>query len=290
MTSPTVSRVVGKLRRGVVRVPVVRQLDELRYQARRGRHSDAIGPLEAGGHSVLDGLRANGLVRHRFSEELPDPAKAQATRFVERLRAVDRPSVTGTSARIGPDEQLDDPTLYLWGLSEAHLAVAEHYFGLPVRYLGLEVKREFANGEVGDVRQFHLDIEDRRMMKMIVYLSDVTPSCGPFEYLDRADTEAAVDGLSYWSGFVADGRMAAVIPRTRWQSLLGPTYSGVYVDTCRLFHRATPPSTTDRYSMTFSYCSTTPFQVFPEFLQVAERVAGLADQMSRRQRQAVGVR
>ena len=104
-----------------------------------------------------------------------------------------------------------------------------------------------------------------------------------------ADTTTATTALKYWSGFVTDEDMATVVPRSSWRQATGPRLTAIYVDTCRLFHRAMPPTTTKRYSMTFSYSTTTPFQVFPEFLQARDSVAALAERMTPRQRLAAGI-
>ena len=79
--------------------------------------------------------------------------------------------------------------------------------------------------------------------------------------------------LKYRSGSSTDDEMGTTVPRQDWCQAIGPRLTGIFVDTCRLFHRATPPDITDRYSMTYSYSTTTPFQVFPEFLQARDTVA-----------------
>ena len=77
-----------------------------------------------------------------------------------------------------------------WGLSDHLLDLAECHIGLPVRYLGMEVKRELVQSAAGRnhevVRRWHLDHEDRRILKVIVYLSDVDAGAGPFGYIHQA--------------------------------------------------------------------------------------------------------
>ena len=72
--------------------------------------------------------------------------------------------------------------------------------GGPVRYLGVNVQRRFADGQCVGVRKWHMDIEDRNTMKIIVYLSDVDLGSGPFEYLSRDATKRAVKAMRDSSG------------------------------------------------------------------------------------------
>jgi hypothetical protein len=59
------------------------------------------------------------------------------------------------------------------------------------------------------------------------------------------------------------------------------------MDSCRVFHRVQPPATADRYSMTFSYVSVNPYQVFPEYLVSRSALARLSEHFTPRQRSAL---
>ena len=124
------------------------------------------------------------------------------------------------------------------------------------------------------------------MLKLITYLSDVDDGAGPFGYLDRNASDRVVRNLQYWSGFISDAQLETVLPRDRWRAATGPALCTTFVDTCRLLHRATPPRATDRYSVTFSYCSQQPFQRFEELLPTADQVARLTEGMTERQQRA----
>ena len=55
---------------------------------------------------------------------------------------------------------------------------------------GVSVKREIANGLMeGPARVFHRDPEDERVLKIIVYLSDVDEGAGPFQCLDAVGSD-----------------------------------------------------------------------------------------------------
>ncbi len=277
------TRARGKAKRVLLRTPVVKQVADTRYFAALGRHAGQLPWLDETRFSVLKDLRQDWLARRDGRSFIPKEVLDIADDFVARLG---KDTSDKSCVRISPQELASDPALYKWGMCDENLDLAECYIGLPVNFLGVEVKRERPDGRALDVRQWHIDVEDRRMMKIITYLSDVDPTCGPFNYLDRPLTRRAVSNLGYWSGFVPDAQMSPAVPSSEWLQALGPRLSTVFVDTCRLFHRAMPPSQVDRYSMTFSFASTTPHQVFPEFMANRETMRQIRDQLTPRQRRA----
>ena len=105
--------------------------------------------------------------------------------------------------------------------------------GGPVRYLGVYVRREFADGRCLGERKWHIDIEDRHTLKVIVYLSDVDDGSGPFEHLDRSATRRAESALRYSSGLVDDDRLARVVERDEWQRVTGPRFTAACWQTRR---------------------------------------------------------
>lgn len=277
------TRARGKAKRMLLRAPGFKQVADTRYFAQLGRHAGSLPWLSSDRFSVLEDLRKDWLAKRDGTPFLTPEVLNVADDFVDRLK---NDKSEKSCVRISPKELVADPALYKWGLTDENLDLAESYIGLPVHYLGVEVKRERPDGVASDVRQWHIDVEDRRMMKIITYLSDVDPTCGPFNYNDRSRTRRAVEQLGYASGFVPDARMKTAVQESEWLQALGPRLTTVFVDTCRLFHRAMPPSHVDRYSMTFSFSSTTPYQVFPEFMQNRETMLSLRDQLTPRQRRA----
>ena len=277
------TRARGKAKRVILRAPLVKQVADTQYFAALGRHSAQLPWLDHDRFSVLNDLRQHWLAKRDGTPFISADVLAVANDFVERLK---NEKSDKSCVRISPAELAADPALFKWGMTDENLDLAESYIGLPVHFLGVEVKRERPDGRALDVRQWHIDVEDRRMMKIITYLSDVDETCGPFNYLDRPRTKRAIAGMGYSSGFVPDAKMGPAVPEGEWLQALGPRLTTVFVDTCRLFHRAKPPTKTDRYSMTFSYSSTTPYQVFPEFMQNRKTMMTLREQLTPRQRRA----
>lgn len=232
--------VSGRAKCALLRAPLVGQLSEARYRAElaeRASRLPRIGPDTA---DFVDRLRRDCIVEADLKAKLPDEVIEAGCRFVTALKDSAAPD------RVSPDEIAADRALFRWGLAHENLDLAEHYIGRQVRYLGVEVKRERVDGPATEARQWHMDVEDRRVLKVIVYLSDVDDGCGPFEYIDKNLSERAARRLRYRSGLVADTVMENVLPKEMWRRVIGPTLTAVYVDSANVFHRASPPTTTDR--------------------------------------------
>jgi hypothetical protein len=179
------------------------------------------------------------------------------------------------------------PEVYLWGVNERLLNLVENYIGLPIRYHGVDLRREVADGKPNDVRQWHIDAEDHRMFKVILYLNDVEEGGGPFEYVPREQTLQAAKALHYGSGFVADDALARVLPRVEWKQAIAKAFSAVFADTCRVFHRAQAPTKRDRYSITYSWTSTTPVKAYPSMPIPPETYRFVSGRINERQRAVI---
>jgi hypothetical protein len=201
-------------------------------------------------------LRANGVAqRHLGYFGAPyERMVVAADRLCAELAAQ---PVEGIHFRDVPDDErlLADSEPYLFALSEPLLDLAERYMGLPVRHFGVAVKREIANGELVGTRHFHTDPEDENVLKIIVYLNDVDAGTGPFQCLSAPDSAKV--------GRARGAELERIVPPSNWVTCLGPRLTANICDTARCLHRASPPLTTDRYSITFSYLSERPYLLWP---------------------------
>ena len=282
-----VARARGKTKRMVLRAPVVKQWSDMSYHARQLRHSENLPWLAPDRFDLLQELRSNGLASRDATALLSDSVVASAGRLVSFLR---QQRSSASTMKFSPEDLAADMALYKWGLNTENLHLVENYLCLPVRYIGVEVKRESADGVVTGARQWHLDLnEDRRMLRIVIYLTDVDAHSGPFEYLDPRRTSSAAKALRYWKGFVSDATMSDVVPESDWHRVTGPALTATFVDTCRVFHRARAPRTTDRYSMTFTYCSDKPHQRRPATRLPRAMRAQLAAELNEYQRRAAQI-
>ena len=276
-----------KIKRELLRAPIVRPWSEYRYHARLGRHAENLPWLTSDRFDVFAELRDHGIAIRDATTTIPAAVLEVADRFVDRLRETTqkKPLEIELPRDMAADSAPYEWGPYEWGLADENLDLAEHYIGLPVYYLGVAVRREQVDVDY-KTRRWHMDVDDRRMLKIIVYLNDVSDGGGPFEYLNRNASDHAARILKYSSGFVSDAAMARVVPAADWVQVTGPRLTAIFVDPRRFFHRAQPPTKADRYSLTFTYTSTTPFQTFPGSMLSSAALAGLSNELTPRQRRA----
>lgn len=277
------------VRRAAMQTSLISHVSDRRYDARRASHAHNVPDVSDQLRTVLDELSDAGVAVR--SADLPADVVASADRLIELLRkkTVPEPCVKAT-----PRELALDPTLFAWGLSEHLLDLAECHIGLPVRYLGAEVKRETVGTAAGRphevVRRWHLDHEDRRILKVIVYLSDVHAGAGPFGYVHQGKNDAILASTKGRNvGGVPDDEMLTVVPRDAWGQVTGPRMTSIYVDTGQVFHRVFPPSDSERYSVTFAYSSTSPYYTYSRLMLPRPALDQLRERLSQRQWDALCV-
>jgi hypothetical protein len=157
---------------------------------------------------------------------------------------------------------LQTPQLYLWGLQPQLLALIENYLQIPPAYHGIYLRRDMNNRLETKTRRWHIDMEDHRILKVIIYLNDVDETTGPFQYLDRQATQVIQQRLNYRSGYLKSQAVARVVPSDQWHSCVGKAGTVTLVDTARLIHRGKVPTTGDRYTLFYDYTSRQPKQPY----------------------------
>jgi hypothetical protein len=281
----TVGRALNRLKREVLRLPGFRVVRGYEYGQALERHSTRLPKLDPRELPILESLRRKGAtVVDIESLGLPETPGffASLYKLVPELEAA-KPVGADNSPRISAKRIMDFPEIYLWGLNERLLNLVENYVGLPIRYHGVDVRREIADGKPNDVRQFHIDTEDHRMFRAVLYLNDVDVGEGPFEFIDRETSVEAARKLHYGSGFVSDQAMERVVPRSAWTQATAKAKCGAFADTCRVFHRAQAPRTKDRFSATITWMSTTPIKTYPSVPLSDSLYSFLSSRISERQ-------
>src|SRR5262245_41377331 len=126
------------------------------------------------------------------------------------------------------------------------LDVANAYFGMFTRLLYYNVWHNLpTQSEARESQLWHRDPEDRRILKLFVYLSDVDDGSGPLSYalgthgLGMVKTVPESRLLKEGSTFVRrsdDTQMSAALPREKWTTAVGRKGTMVFVDT-RGYHK-----------------------------------------------------
>jgi hypothetical protein len=159
------------LKREVLRLPPLRRLWDRAYDVQLQQHASSLPRLTEQDAQLVDTLRHEGALLVDF-ESLGIPG---TTRLLVAGRSL-MPELVNYSwsgdstASMPPEQLIAHPAIYRFGLEERLLDIAESYIGLPPMYLGVEFKRERADRRAIDVGQWDRDVEDPRMLKIIIYM------------------------------------------------------------------------------------------------------------------------
>lgn len=283
-----IKRIPKKLKREFLRIPPIKTLSEQAYQKSLAQHRNNLPSISSDDSPVLDSLQQEGVfVTSLDSLAIPatDLFKQAAQEILSDLQSL---PTNSKSVVVIPDAQIADyPDLILWGVEERLLNIIENYIGMPVRYYGAGVRRELANGKTMDVRQWHRDIDDRRMLKIIIYLNDVDIAGAPFEYIPQSLTLSASEKIKYSSGFIGDQKMQAIVSSSEWKTCTGNYGTVIFAGTSHVFHRAKTPVGSDRFSITYAYTSINPVAPLASRLEstmTQNQWQAIADRLNARQR------
>jgi hypothetical protein len=155
--------------------------------------------------------------------------------------------------------------LFQWGLHPCLLKIVEGYLGLPPAYDGPKVAYTPADGRQAGTRLWHRDREDRRMMKIAIYLTDVPDSGGPLQCLKREVYDAPLNrdfNYPVLTHAQLEHKLGRPISDDDIISCTGPAGTVVFMDTARLYHRGKPALDTDRRAIFHSYFSRNPRHSF----------------------------
>jgi hypothetical protein len=126
------------------------------------------------------------------------------------------------------------------------LAIANHYFGMLTKLTYYNLWHNFPmNEEPKESQLWHRDPEDRYILKVFVYLTDVGEGAGPLSYAPgthcggnvriKPDSIRVKEGNTYVHR-INDSQMAAAIAKERWITAVGLKGTVVFVDT-RGYHK-----------------------------------------------------
>jgi hypothetical protein len=216
---------------------------------------------------ILGDLRTEGVHVSTIDKLLPQSAPAlhrslQLALNLLRETPLKEPSRVwrrgSASNDLRADVMLDMvPELYLLGLDAGLLGLVQQYLRLPVAYHGAVVRHSLVDGVGAGPRLWHQDEEDFHVLRMVVYLNDVTVGGGPFEYIPRSL------GISYkrFAGVedeLTNDRMRQVVPVERWKRIYGAAGTVVLADTAQVFHHESLQTERDRAVIMIGYSSRRP--------------------------------
>lgn len=147
------------------------------------------------------------------------------------------------------------PIIYKFGLDNQILDLVENYLGLPPMFVGASLRIDRYAKNISSTRKWHVDPNDHKYLKLIIYLNDVDEHGGPFEWaeLKTPDVMAAIRGRKS----VTAHELKEHCPQAQLSSMLGPAGTIGFVDTARVYHRGKVPQAS-RYTLFYSFASQRP--------------------------------
>ncbi|MBH8571939.1 phytanoyl-CoA dioxygenase family protein [Nostocaceae cyanobacterium CENA369] len=159
----------------------------------------------------------------------------------------------------------DLPEFATWGNEKRLLDIVENYIGLPVAFQGVHLRKDFSNQHQFGTLLWHKDSEDRKMVKVIIYLTDVEEKHGPFEYIPLSLTSFPalnsyrIDYKLWQSGYLGinDAQLKEIIPASAWKSCPGKAGTVIITDPRTALHHGTLRSQ-ERSALFFVYTANPP--------------------------------
>jgi hypothetical protein len=240
--------------------PVASRMEESYERAKR-LHKPHLPPLRDPDARIVEDLRTSGVSitsLEAMGLEGVEALLADAHALVARYSRWTR-SFQATGADIVAHDKI-----IRWGLSDRLLDIAENYLGVPVGYDGINAFFTKADGIETGTRRWHRDAEDRRMLKIALYLNDVDEDGGPLQVLRQSpDRCRMVRGkFPTLRQEQLEKALGDFDPERDVVTCTGKAGTMVFADTAAFYHRGKPASARDRCAIYFNYMNRVPLRPF----------------------------
>lgn len=237
---------------------------DLDYRVALWKHAKKLPTLEAGDRIIVNALKNDGIYITNLAE-LGLSSTAQLLNAAHSLLPSMGTANYSNSVQNPPEIYIvtDLPSFYDWGNEPRLLNIIQNYIGLPVAYHGVHLRKDFENVDQFATLLWHRDIEDRRVLKIIVYLNDVEEKHGPFEYVPLSYTSKfqlnnyRIRRQIHKSAGMNDEKLNQIVPKSAWKSCPGAAGTVILADTRRLLHHGTL-RTEERSTLFFVYTANPP--------------------------------
>lgn len=132
-------------------------------------------------------------------------------------------------------KELDLSSVFLrFALEEKMLKTAARYFGVAPFLESVDLLySKPLGGPPAASQQWHKDRTDRRIIKVFVYINDVTPRNGPLSLLPRQESSKVPEYLYH---YVSDQTMAKHVPLGQTVALTGEAGTTIMIDSETCYH------------------------------------------------------
>jgi len=239
-------------------------ISELKYRLALLNHRKKLPVLPQSDRLILEQLKREGAYVTSITDlALPSTAKLLKAAQIQltQMSRADHDDLAKKSPQIYTITDL--PEIADWGREPRLLNLIENYIGLPIAYHGVHLRKDFPSEHQFDTLLWHKDAEDRRIIKIFLYLEDVEKKHGPFEYIPKSL-------ISIWNSYrinqqlkrsgylgIADQIVEKILPRSAWKSCPGVAGTVLIGDTGALLHHGTL-RIEERSALFFCYTATPP--------------------------------
>lgn len=277
------------------------KLSPIIYRARMVAHSRHLPALDPADQWLVDQLIATGGTVSSLDElRLPitDEFRAAVAAVLPELPTRDAHVPVGDPL-VGRDTSLHCftmdppelavrfPALVRFGLEERLLDIIEAYLGVPVAFTTVHLRKDIGGGNQVGTRFWHLDTEDVRVIRMMVYLNDVTAADGPFEYIPRPVTDSVpqLKERAFRSAGdpIFDDEMRRHSSSGMWRPIIGPAGTVLLADNALCYHHGKVHDG-ERIVLIYTYTSRRPRYpdltrnpVFDDVLTARQRACNFID-------------
>lgn len=235
---------------------------DLSYQMTRAKYAKKLPLLDAKDRLIVAALNREGAYSTTLEDlglkTTPSLLKAAHSQL-SKMEAADNDHEKQKLPQIYTVTDL--PEFAAWANEQRLLNIIESYIGLPVAFHGVHLRKDFPNENQFGTLLWHQDLEDRRIIKVIIYLSDVEEKHGPFEYIPRALTSFyRLSRLRYHGAIytgITNERLSKSIPKSAWKLCPGKAGNVILVDTNAVLHHGTL-RTEERSALFFVYTASPP--------------------------------
>jgi hypothetical protein len=253
-----------------------RAASELQYQLSRVSHASQLPALSAEDQKIADALDRDGIYitsLERLGIASTPTLLSAAERHLQAMKAVMAADATKQD-NFGTVLNPAYPQIFTvtdlaeftnWGCESRLLNIVENYVKVPSKYRGVHLRRDFANENPVTTELWHRDLEDRRMVKIFVYLTEATDEYGPLEYVPKSRISAKLDrqiqkNISKTGRMgLTDAEMEDFVPRSEWKRCSVPVGSVVFADPVAIFHHG-KSRTQERAALFFVYTAAQPLR------------------------------
>ncbi|MGB7248564.1 MAG: hypothetical protein WBC73_06465 [Phormidesmis sp.] len=239
-----------------------------RYRTYLERHKGSLPTLSDTDQLILRDLQESGIhITSLSALDIPGSFQLRDQGYFLFEKLAEQALSHKRKFQVVPDFEmlLTHAYIFQWGLCDRLVDIANNYIGSPVAYDTCLCNLSINNGLETATRRWHLDNEDRKVLKVLIYFNDVDEEGGPFQYFDSILTAQVLDVVKDRCQFLHTSQLAQMLPQTsttQAKACTGEAGTVIFVDTAKLYHRGKPPTARSRRAITFGYCSRRPLRPF----------------------------